>query len=132
MIQRLLLTLLAALTATFASQAAASDTAPEFEITSFDFGTVKAGDPDVTVGFNFTNPGDTPLAIVSASAACGCTRARYSPEPLRPGGSGTVTVTFRPKGQRGYVNKTVKVRYKAGGKKAKTLTLRITGNVVPD
>ena len=96
---------------------------------SFDFGTVKQTDKAVTHVFTLTNEGDAPLVIISASASCGCTRPTYTAEPIAPGAKGEVKVTFIPTGQRGEINKEVKVRTNAP--EAKRLTLRITGTVTP-
>ena len=90
---------------------------------SFDFGTVKQTDEAIT------NSGDAPLVIISASASCGCTRPTYTPEPIAPGAKGEVKVTFIPAGQKGEINKEVKIRTNATD--AKRLTLRITGTVTP-
>lgn len=102
-----------------------------FSEKSYDFGTVKADDPVVEHEFVFTNNADVPLTVMSASASCGCTRAKYTAEPVKPGQQGKIIVTFHPKGQRGYISKNVKVRYKVAGKKVKNLTLKISGTVTP-
>lgn len=96
---------------------------------SYDFGTVKQTDKAVTHVFTITNTGDAPLVIISASASCGCTRPTYTAEPIAPGAKGEVKVTFIPAGQRGEINKEVKVRTNAPD--SKRLTLRITGTVTP-
>lgn len=123
--------LLAVVLCSILSIEAASSEAIEFESKTYDFATVSDDSVPLTHDFVFTNLSDSPLVVMSASASCGCTHARFSPEPVLPGQSGKITVTFRPAGQRGYVTKNVKVRYKAAGKKVKTVTLKITGNVVP-
>lgn len=104
----------------------------DFTEMSYDFGTVKASHPALTHEFVFTNTSDVPLTVLSASASCGCTMAKYTNEPVRPGEKGVIVVMFKPLGQRGYINKSVKVRYKTAGKKVKSVTLRITGNVIPE
>ncbi len=128
--KRILLLLFAAVM-TLGVAYAADDKNITFAEKSYDFGTVKADDPIVTHEFVFTNTADVPLTIMSASASCGCTGAKYTAEPVRPGEQGKVIVTFMPKGQRGYISKNVKVRYKVAGKKVKNLTLKITGTVTP-
>ncbi len=129
--KRLLLLLVAAVIGLVVASAGAPKDI-DFAELSYDFGTVKASDPAITHDFIFTNPCDVPLTVMSASASCGCTRAKYTNEPVRPGEKGAVVVMFKPLGQRGYINKNVKVRYKTAGKKVKTVTLRITGNVIPE
>lgn len=98
----------------------------------YDFGTVNASHPAITHDFIFTNNSEVPLTVLSASASCGCTMAKYTNEPVRPGEKGVIVVMFKPLGQRGYISKNVKVRYKTAGKKVKSVTLRITGNVIPE
>ncbi len=110
---------------------AGNDKGIEFAETSYDFGTVKADNGDVSHVYEFTNTSDVPLTIMSVSANCGCTHPKYSAEPVRPGEKGQITVTFQPRGQRGYISKNVKVRYKVAGKKVRNLTIKITGNVTP-
>lgn len=110
---------------------AADDKNIAFAEKSYDFGTVKADDPIVTHEFVFTNNADVPLTVMSASASCGCTGAKYTSEPVKPGEQGKIIVTFMPKGQRGFISKNVRVRYKVSGKKVKSLTLKISGTVTP-
>ena len=98
---------------------------------SYDFGTVKSDVPIVEHEYIFTNNADVPLTILSASASCGCTCAKYTSEPVKPGEQGKIIVSFIPKGQRGFISKNVKVRYKVSGKKVKSLTLKICGTVTP-
>lgn len=110
---------------------AADDKDISFAEKSYDFGTVKADAPIVTHEYEFTNTADVPLTIMSASASCGCTRAKYTSEPVKPGEKGKIIVTFAPRGQRGYISKNVKVRYKVSGKKVRNLSLKISGTVTP-
>lgn len=104
----------------------------EFAELTYDFGTVKSDNGPVTHEYVFTNTSDVPVTIMSASVSCGCTRPKYSSEPVKPGKTGKITVSFLPKGQKGYISKNVKVRYKAAGKKTRNITIKITGNVVPE
>ena len=110
---------------------AADDKGIEFAETTYDFGTVKADHGKVVHEYVSTNKTDVPLTVVSASASCGCTKPKYTHEPVRPGENGKIVVTFRPKGQKGYVSKNIKVRYKLSGQKVRSVTLKITGNVTP-
>lgn len=115
-----------------AGVAQAADHDIEFAEQTYDFGTVKAYNGLVTHEYVFTNTTDVPVTVMSASASCGCTRPKYSNEPVLPGKTGVITVSFLPKGQKGYISKNVKVRYKAAGKKVRSITIKITGNVVPE
>lgn len=112
--------------------AQAGDHDLDFAETTYDFGTVKADHGPVTHEYVFTNTADVPVTVMSASVSCGCTRPKYSSEPVKPGKTGKITVSFLPKGQKGYISKNVKVRYKAAGKKTRSITIKITGNVLPE
>ena len=93
-----------------------------------DFGTIQEKDGDVTVSFEFTNTGDTPLLITRATATCGCTTPDYTKKPLRPGEKGEIKVTYHAKGRPGPFDKSIYV-YSNDPKNEKVL-LTITGNVI--
>jgi len=99
-----------------------------FTKTTHDFGTIQEKDGDVTVKFEFSNEGDTPLLITRAHASCGCTTPEYSKKPLRPGEKGEIVVTYHAKGRPGAFDKSIYV-YSNDAKKEKVL-LTITGNVI--
>lgn len=40
------------------------------------------------------NTGDEPLVILKTFSNCSCTRVQYSPSPIAPGDSTSITVTF--------------------------------------
>lgn len=102
----------------------------EFPELSYDFGTV-SDDGSVVHEFPYTNVGDGAVAIITASASCGCTRPEYSRKPLMPGKTGKIKVTFHTVGQKGEINKDVKLRLRSANGKSEQVTLRITGVVVP-
>lgn len=101
-----------------------------FDETSHDFGVIREKDGSVTHTFEFTNTGDAPLLVLSASASCGCTRPEYPQKPIKPGKKDKITVTYNPKGRPGEFSKNVTIRTNAKGKKK--VTLKIKGNVVPE
>lgn len=78
----------------------------KFENPSHDFGTIKAGEK-VNYTYKFTNTGTGDLVISDAKASCGCTVPNYTKEPVKPGGSGEVSVVFDSTGKSGNVSKTV-------------------------
>lgn len=98
---------------------------------SYDFGTVKQDSPNVVHEFNITNTSSSPILIVGAKASCGCTRPVWTKEPVRPGQTGMVRVTFVPKGQKGYVSKNITVNIVTQGKKKNKVVLKISGTVTP-
>lgn len=73
-----------------AAKAAASMT---WKTTTVDLGQIEQGKP-VTVEFEFTNPSMVPLIISSVRPNCGCTVADYPKEPVAPGKSGKIVVTY--------------------------------------
>lgn len=101
------------------------------DFASYDFGTVRQDGPNVVHEFNFTNTSSSPILIVGAKASCGCTRPVWTKEPIKPGQTGMVRVTFVPRGQKGYVSKNITVNIITQGKKKNKTTLKITGNVTP-
>jgi hypothetical protein len=63
-----------------------------------DFGTIKEADGPVSHIFKFKNEGEIPLVITKATASCGCTQPEYPKEPVAPGKTGEIKVTFNPSG----------------------------------
>ncbi len=60
---------------------------------SIDFGDIEKGIPK-TANFILTNDGNEPLIIASAVASCGCTNLKYDKEPILPGKTSTISVTY--------------------------------------
>lgn len=118
-------------TAFGAEKKAATDEAsgPEitFEEKSYNFGFIPESGGPVTHFFEFTNTGDAPLIIISATASCGCTRPTYPTEPIAAGKKGKIKVTYLPEGRPGEFDKVVKVRTNA--KDGKKVSLKIKGTV---
>lgn len=71
----------------------------KFEKTSHNFGTFSEDQSVVKYVFKFTNVGDAPLVIHQAVASCGCTVPEYTTEPVLPGKSGEIKVTYNGKGR---------------------------------
>ena len=82
-----------------------------FEESEHDFGTFSAEKDSLqTHVFTFKNTGDKDLVILHAASGCGCTRPIYTKTPVKPGATGTITVTYNGKGQiPGYFRKSVTV-----------------------
>lgn len=80
----------------------------KFEKETHDFGKIKTGDI-VNYDFKFTNTGKSPLIITGASASCGCTTPVWPKEPVKPGESGVIKVTFDSKGKMGLQDKQILV-----------------------
>lgn len=77
-----------------------------FHETEHDFGTIIDGE-QVSYAFRFENTGDGDLLIRSASGSCGCTVPEWPKDPIAPGKSGVINVTFNSEGRSGTQNKTV-------------------------
>jgi len=100
--------------------------APEisFDKLVHDYGTIPFGGDGVCT-FKFTNTGKEPLILQQPQSSCGCTVPTWPKEPVLPGNSSEMQVTYNTK-KAGQINKTVTVRSNA---KTNTVVLRITGKV---
>lgn len=99
-----------------------------FEKTEHDFGKINEGDGRVSVVFNFKNEGMSPLVLSNVRASCGCTTPTWTKEPVEPGQSGSITVTYNPNGRPGRFQKTVTITSNAT---EATKRVYIKGEVIP-
>lgn len=72
------------------------------------FGTINQGDK-VNYFFTFKNTGENDLIITRALGSCGCTVPEFPKEPIAPGKTAKMKVTFNSAGKSGNVEKTVTV-----------------------
>lgn len=79
-----------------------------FEEQEFDFGTIKEGDKVEHI-FTFKNTGDADLIIADAKGSCGCTIPEYKKEPIKPGESSSMKVSFDSTGKPGDQHKSVNI-----------------------
>ncbi len=93
-----------------------------------DFGLVEQGSSN-TFTFVVTNTGDAPLVIEDAKSTCGCTVPKKPTEPIAPGESGEIEVTFKPK--KGQTNVTKPVNITANTEPRQT-SLKIKATVQQD
>ena len=83
----------------------------KFDKVSHDFGTFSESNPVQECVFTFTNVGQSPLIINQAGASCGCTVPSYTKEPIAPGKTGAIKVTYNGKGKfPGHFKKSITVR----------------------
>lgn len=75
-----------------------------FEKTEFDFGKILQGEV-VSYTFHFTNTGTAPLIITSVEKSCGCTASEFPRDPIDPGKSGEIKITYDSKGHHGFQSK---------------------------
>lgn len=94
-----------------------------------DFGVIQEKAGKVTHVFQIKNAGKVPFAIVNVTTGCGCTATKWTKEPIAPGKTGDVSVTYNPEGRPGNFVKSVTV-YCTGMKKG--YQLRIRGTVESD
>ncbi|HLO58070.1 MAG TPA: DUF1573 domain-containing protein [Bacteroidales bacterium] len=99
-----------------------------FSEKDYDFGTVRETDGLITHEFKFTNDGKVPLIINDVKSSCGCTVPSWPHEPVLPGKSATVKVTFNPENQSGAIGKTVKIISNAS---VQQVVLGLRGVVIP-
>ncbi|MDR0891862.1 MAG: DUF1573 domain-containing protein [Mediterranea sp.] len=86
----------------------------KFDQTTHDFGQFPESSPVVSCTFTFTNIGDAPLVIHQAVASCGCTVPEYTKEPVMPGKTGTIKVTYNGTGKYpGHFKKSITLRTSA-------------------
>lgn len=99
----------------------------KFDKTTYDFGTLSENEPIVSGTFTFTNVGDAPLVIHQAVASCGCAVPEYTKEPVMPGKTGTIKVTYNGTGKfAGHFKKSITLRTNA---KTEMVRLFIEGDM---
>ncbi len=96
-----------------------------FAKTVHDYGTIVQGG-DGTCEFKFTNTGKEPLILSRPQSSCGCTVPTWPQEPILPGKSDVIKVTYNTQNM-GPINKTVTVNSNA---KTARVVLQIKGTVV--
>lgn len=90
------------------NKVSASNAIIKFETTEHDFGDIMEGEK-VSYSFKFNNVGKNDLVITSVSTTCGCTVTDFPKDPLKPGESGTIEVTFNSSGRSGKQVKVITV-----------------------
>ncbi|PZX49565.1 uncharacterized protein DUF1573 [Algoriphagus ratkowskyi] len=79
-----------------------------FKEKSIDFGDITQGDKVEHI-FQLTNTGSTPLIISNVAATCGCTVPNWPKEPIAPGKTSEIKVTFNSSGKMGKQNSVVRI-----------------------
>lgn len=72
---------------------------------TYDFGQIKRG-KRVKCSFVIKNTGEVPLVILNGRSSCGCTVPEWPKNPIPPGGTGEVKVTYDGSGM-GRVKKSI-------------------------
>jgi hypothetical protein len=99
---------------------------PEIKFTYliYDYGTIYKNGDGVCY-FEFKNTGRADLQLTNVSSSCGCTVPQWPKEPIPPGQSEKIKVSYNT-GRVGGINKSVFVDSNAGDR----ITLNIKGNVI--
>jgi archaellum component FlaG (FlaF/FlaG flagellin family) len=92
-----------------------------------DFGEIDEKGGPVTYVFKIKNDGEIALVVTKVVASCGCTSPDWTKEPIAPGKTGEIKVTYDPNGRPGPFTKTVSV-YSNG--KSGSYILTIKGTVI--
>ena len=99
----------------------------QFNETKYSFGKVKQHVP-VTHKFSFKNTSAERVLIEKAEAGCGCTTPEYPKQPIEPGKTGEIKVTFNAEAPNTFTKQvTVKL-----AKINDPIILTIDGDVVPE
>lgn len=119
---------------TVKAQDATQQTAPnpngpvmKFDVMEHNFGTIKQGEV-ATYEFKFKNAGKEPLVISTAVGSCGCTVPDWPKEPIAPGKTGIMKVTFNSTGKMGQIDKTVTI---TSNNRDGQMVLHMKGEVKP-
>ncbi len=97
----------------------------QFEKETHDFGSITDGEK-IQYAFKFKNVGTGDLVIRSVNGSCGCTVPEWPHEPVPPGGSGVINITFDSAGKHGMQNKSVTI---ISNTVPNTKVINITGEV---
>ena len=100
-----------------------------FSTKTHDFGTINEEVGTASYDFVFYNKGDAPLIILKAIASCGCTTPLFTKEPIAPGASSTIKVTYNTTGRPNTFHKTITVY--TNDSDAPNVVLIIQGFVTP-
>ncbi len=114
-------------TPTPTAQPSQPQTEIQFETEVHDFGDVKQGAP-TAFKFKFKNVGKEPLILSRVQASCGCTVPTWPKEPIMPGKSAEIEVTYNSNNP-GVFSKGITVESNA---KNTPKTLMIKGNVIAE
>jgi hypothetical protein len=91
------------------------------------FGAFDESIGQVSCQFKFVNTGDEPVVVIGARATCGCTTPKFPTDPIAPGDTAAIDVTYNANGRPGRFIKKVYVDTNTSPSRQ---TLTITGVVI--
>lgn len=96
MMKRLFMAIVAVLIFTCTAAQAQEKITDGLEIDKFvhNFGDILLDSGPVSCTFTLKNTGNKPVVIYNVTTTCGCTGVDWTKEPIRPGKTGTVSVTY--------------------------------------
>ena len=100
----------------------------KFEKMDHNFGKIKEEGGSAIYNFKFTNTGKIPLIIHGVQASCGCTTPEWSQEPILPGETGFIKVSYNPELRPGVFTKSITVNANVP---KNVCILTISGEVIP-
>ena len=100
----------------------------QFDEKLHDFGKINEDDETATTVFTFKNTGNSPLVINRAVASCGCTNPVFPEQPITPGNTGEIKVTYNTVGRPNAFQKTITIYSNDAVNPIQVLTIK--GDVV--
>ncbi len=128
---RLIISLIALLSISPLLAQTKNDNRPQikFDSETYNLGTIAADTALVECKFKFTNTGKTDLYIHQVIPTCNCTTVSADTDPIKPGESSYITVTFDGRNAKpGHIRKRVTVHCNAINEMVKLI---ITGKLLP-
>jgi hypothetical protein len=113
----------ATVTTSFAQATNTNAPVIQFEEMGHDFGIIAEG-PQYTHSFKFKNVGKAPLIVTNVNTPCGCTTPNFTREPVMPGKTGEINVSYNSQGRIGVFNKTLSVQTNMGEGKDQALNIK--------
>ncbi|MFA5619974.1 MAG: DUF1573 domain-containing protein [Weeksellaceae bacterium] len=102
-----------------------------FDSPNYDFGTLPAS-AKVEHYVKFTNTGKSPLIIKNAVGSCGCTVPIWPKQPIAPGATDSMKITYDAGSQKGRQQKTVTLTTNTvKGKDTWTFTATLPNDAAP-
>lgn len=98
-----------------------------FDEMAHNFGKIEEG-PEYKHTFKFKNTGNAPLIINNVVTPCGCTTPNFTREPVMPGKTGEINVSYNSAGRMGGFDKILTVQTNMGADKDQMISIK--GEVV--